>query len=119
MKITYVSEKVKLQCTSQKTAIKLFGGDKNLAISLFARINAIEKAEVIKDIIAMPPFHFHNLHGKMEGFFAIDVKSRRDKWRIILQPLDENEQPFDPCHIDEIAATVKIVEIREVSAHYE
>lgn len=33
--------------------------------------------------------------------------------------LDENEQPYDPCYIDEIAAIVKIVEIREVSAHYE
>ena len=31
---------------------------------------------------------------KLEGFFAIDVKSRRDKWRIILQPLDENECPL-------------------------
>ena len=84
-----------------------------------ARINVIDSAEVIKDIIAMPPFHFHNLHGQMEGYFAIDVKSRRDKWRIILQPLNEDENPYDPCHIDEIAAIVRIVEIREVSPHYE
>ncbi len=55
----------------------------------------------------------------MEGMFAIDVKTRKDKWRIILQPLDDNEEIFDPCHIDEIASTVRIVEIREVSAHYE
>lgn len=51
--------------------------------------------------------------------FAIDVKSRTDKWRIILQPLDEKEEVFDPCNIDEIAVIVEIVEIREVSAHYE
>lgn len=119
MKIKYINSKVEMVCTSLKVATKLFGGDKNMAISLLARINAIEKADVIKDIIAPPPFHFHNLHGKMEGFFTIDVKTRRDKWRIILQPLDENEQAFDPCHIDEIATIVKIVEIREVSAHYE
>lgn len=56
---------------------------------------------------------------KLEGFFAIDVKSRKDKWRIILQPLDENECPFVPCHIDVIAASVRVIEIREVSAHYE
>ena len=92
MKIIYATEKLELQCTSLKAATKLFGGDRNLAISLMARINAIEKAYVIKDIIVMPPFHFHNLHGNREGFFAIDVKSRREKWRIILQPLDENEQ---------------------------
>ncbi len=119
MKITYASDKVKLQCTSLKEAMKLFGGDKMLSTSLLARINAIENANVIKDIIAMPPFHFHNLHGKLEGYFAVDVKSRRDKWRIVLQPLDEEEQPFDPCHIDEIATIVRIVMIKEVSPHYE
>ena len=119
MKIKYANDKVKQQCTSLKTAIKLFGGNKKLATSLLARINAIEGAVVIKDIIAMPTFHFHNLHGNLEGFFAIDVKGRKDKWRIILQPLDEDEQPFDPCHIDEIAVVVRIVEIREVSPHYE
>lgn len=74
---------------------------------------------MIKDIIVMPTFRFHKLNGKLEGFFAIDVKTRRDKWRIILQPLNEEENVFDPCNIDEIAAVVKIVEIREVSAHYE
>ncbi len=63
--------------------------------------------------------HFHNLRGQMEGMFAIDVKTRKDKWRIILQPLDDNEEIFDPCHIDEIASTVRIVEIREGRAHYE
>ncbi len=119
MKINYANDKIEQLCTSLKAATKFFGGDKNLAISLLARVNAIEQSEVIKDIIAMPPFHFHNLHGKMEGLFAIDVRSRRDKWRIILQPLDENEQIFEPCHIDEIAVIVRIVEIREVSAHYE
>lgn len=38
----------------------------------------------------------------MDGFFAIDVKTRRDPWRIIIQPLDDNEEPYDPCNIDEI-----------------
>lgn len=51
--------------------------------------------------------------------FAIDVKSRRDKWRLILCPLFDQENEFNPCHIDEIAVSVRIVEIMEVSAHYE
>ncbi len=55
----------------------------------------------------------------MEGYFAIDVKTIKEPWRIILQPLDENKVPYDPCNIDEIAGYVKIVEIREVSKHYE
>jgi proteic killer suppression protein len=55
----------------------------------------------------------------LEGFFAIDVKSRRDQWRIILEPLDENKEPYVPCNIDEISQYVRIVEIMEVSKHYE
>lgn len=119
MKIKYANEKLEQQCTSVKAAVKLFGGDKNMAVSLLSRINAIQDADVIKDIIATPQFRFHNLHGKKEGLFAIDVKTRRDKWRIILCPLDENEEEFVPCHIDEISKIVKIVKIMEVSPHYE
>lgn len=119
MQINYANRKVEHQCTSIKAAAKLFGGDKKMAVSLLSRINAIAQAGVIKDIIAMPMYCFHNLKGGLEGYFAIDVKTRRDKWRIILQPLDENGMVFDPCHIDKIADIVKVVEIREVSAHYE
>ena len=119
MDIRYANNKVEKQCTDLKTAVKLFGGDKNMAISLMSRINAIEQANVMKDIILMPTFRFHQLKGKRKGYFAIDVKTIRDKWRIILQPLNDDEMIFDPCNIDEIATIVKIVEISEVSAHYE
>ena len=123
MELVYTSEKVQEQCTSVKAAEKLFGGDKVLARSLFARINALKNANTIKDIIVQPTFHFHNLGNKhrnnLQGFFAIDVKSRREQWRIILQPLDENKKPYDPCYIDQISSYVRIVEITEVSKHYE
>lgn len=119
MEIIYANNKVKQQCTSLKVATKLFGGNKGLAINLLSRVNTIVAADIIKDIIVAPQHHFHKLQGKMEGLFAIDVKTRRDKWRIILCPLDDNEEVYDPCHIDQIASTVKIVKIMEVSAHYE
>lgn len=106
-----------------KAAKKLMGGSDILAKSLLARINALKQAETIKDIIVMPTFHFHKLMNKdgrnLEGYFAIDVKSRKDLWRIILEPLDENKEPYNPCNIDEIAQYVRIVEIMEVSKHYE
>lgn len=78
MEILYANNKVEKQCTDLKTATKLFGGDKNMAISLFSRINAIEQAVVIKDIIVMPTFRFHQLKGKLKGYFAIDVKTIHD-----------------------------------------
>lgn len=55
----------------------------------------------------------------MDGYFAMDIKARKDPWRIIIQPLDENEKSYIPCNIDEIAGMVRIVEIKEVSNHYE
>lgn len=119
MRIVYANKRVEGQCTDLKKAQQLFGGNKALAVSLLSRINTIEAADVIKDIIVQKQFHFHDLQGKKKGLFAIDVKSRKDKWRIILEPLDENEEVFDPCNIDEIASIVRIVEIREVSSHYE
>lgn len=123
MELEYSSEKVKSQCTSVKAANKLFGGDTALTRSLLARVNALEKAENMKDIIVQPAFYFHKLKNKngrnLEGYFAIDVKSRKEPWRIILQPLDEGKNPYVPCNIDEIAGRVKIVEITEVSRHYE
>ena len=123
MELEFASENVESQCTSVKAANKLFGGDANLTRSLLARINALRRADTIKDIVVQKNFRFHDLVNKkgrkLEGYFAIDVKTIREPWRIILQPLDENKQPYSPCNIDEIAGYVKIVEIAEVSKHYE
>ncbi len=119
MKVLYEKEGVQLQCTSIKAAQKLFGGDKTLAVKLLGRINQLESADVIKDIILTPSLRFHGLAGNMCGYFAIDVKTPKEPWRIILQPLDENENTYNPCKIDEISNVVRIVKIKEVSKHYE
>ena len=123
MELVYASDKVRIQCTSVKAAKKLFGGNAELVKSLFARINALQMADTIMDIKVQPTFHFHKLGNmnrkNLEGFFAIDVKSRKEQWRVILQPLNENKEPFEPCQIDRISSYVRIVEITEVSKHYE
>jgi hypothetical protein len=123
VELVYASDKVRIQCTSVKAAKKLFGGNAELVKSLFARINALQMADTIMDIIVQPTFHFHKLGNmnrkNLEGFFAIDVKSRKEQWRVILQPLNENKEPFEPCQIDRISSYVRIVEITEVSKHYE
>ena len=123
MKVNYSTEKVKNLCEDLRIAKKFFNGNTLLANSLMARINALKQADTIKDIIVQPAFHFHKLINKngrdLEGYFAIDVKSRREQWRIIIEPLDEKEQTYNPCNIDEIAENVRVVEIMEVSKHYE
>ena len=103
LELVYASETLKSQCTNIKAARKLFHGDPQLSISLLARVNALQQAETLKDIIVQPAFHFHKLKNK-----------GRKK-----QPLDENEKPYVPCNMDQIAGKVSIVEISEVSKHYE
>ena len=123
MELQYADDTIQEQCTSLKAARKLFGGDNVHARSLLARINALQSAETISDIIVQPQFRFHKLENKgrrnLEGYFAIDVRNRTSPWRIIIQPLDDNGEPFVPCNIDEIADSVRVVGIVEVSKHYE
>ena len=95
-----------------------------MAETLFARIHSFYLSNVIYDIIIQPQMRFHRLINKgknknLDGFFAIDVKTPKDKWRIIIEPLDDNKNPFVPCNIDEISKIVRIIEIKEVSNHYE
>lgn len=123
VKVIYANDKLRTQCTNLKMAKRLFGGNEILGRSLLSRINALENAMKMTDITSFPPFHFHKLHNKdgrnLEGYFAIDVKTRREPWRIILELLDENENVFDTNNIDQIATMVKVVKIEEVSNHYE
>ena len=123
LEIVFASHKVEEMCTSLSSAKKAFGGDMLLARSLLARINTLQQAETIKDITLLPPLRFHSLENKdrrnLKGLFAIDVKSRRDKWRVILQPLDNNKEPYDSLRVDLHANMVRIIEVKEVSNHYE
>lgn len=117
MEIIFSSKKVEELCSNFSKAKKEYGGA--IAESLFARINLIKSANDIKDIIAMHNLNFHALKGEEKGKFVIDVKSRRDSWRIILEPLDKNNARFNPCNIDEIISEVKKIMIVKVSKHYE
>ncbi len=123
MEIEYSSEEVKNQCESVKAAKKLFNGDMQLVTKLMSRVEAISAAETLKDIVIQTQFRFHKLKNigksRLEGYYAIDVKTRREPWRIILRPMREKGQAFDTFNVDELADKVEIVEIREVSKHYE
>lgn len=119
LEIMYKDKKIKQICTSLKSAKKFFGGQNLIAINLLARINQMQNADTLKDFLNATAYHFHPLKGNLQGYFALDIKSRKDKWRLILIPLNTEKKPFDPCHIDKIAPIVQIIKIMEVSAHYE
>ena len=124
MQILYKDKKTEKICTVFKEASKYFGGDKKMAEALFDRMSLLRSLETIWYVTIFPNFRFHKLINKgknknLEGLFSIDVKTSKDKWRIIIEPLDDNYNPFVPCNIDEISKIVRIIEIKEVSNHYE
>lgn len=90
---------------------------------LMSRVEALVAAESLKDIVIQKQFRFHKLENKgknrLEGYYAIDVKTKKEPWRIILRPMKEKGQAYDSFSVDELADKVEIVEIREVSNHYE
>ena len=53
-----------------------------MALSLLARVNALESAVNLHEIIIQKNFHFHNLHdkgrSKFEGFHSVDVKQGKN-----------------------------------------
>lgn len=122
MKVLYSSNKVEKLCSSPKEAKKLFGGDTSLAYSLLSRINALENAETLLDIARNPTFHFHKLKNKngknFEGNFAIDVKSRKQAWRIIFRSLDDDGKEYNFSDAEFALKNIKIVEVKEISEHY-
>ena len=93
-----------------------------LAEKLLSRIELLRQAPTLKDVVRMPPLHFHKLGDKGRsrwgGYYAIDVKSRKDPWRLVLQPLDNDGNPIRSKSIDEIAPSVRVIGIEEVSKHY-
>lgn len=119
MQLEYASNQLKKICSNNRAAQKYFGGDKDLVRHFLARINQFKNAKTIKDIIILHPCRFHKLEGNRSGYFAVDIKSPKTPWRIILQPLKDDKSIYDPCHIDEIANIVTIIKITEVSKHYE
>lgn len=119
MKIVYSNKNVMEQCKNIKVATKLFGGNKQLVIKLFSRINLINNAINMRDIINYPQLRFHSLKGELKGYYAIDVKSIRDPWRIIIKPIFNDIDINDSLDITRIQDKITALEIKEVSKHYE
>ena len=78
MELVYASEALRSQCTNVKAAKKLFHGDLQLSVSLLSRINALEQADVLKDIVVQPAFHFINLNIKVEEIWKDILRSMSD-----------------------------------------
>jgi len=112
MDIVYQDKVVKEQCTDLRRAKRDFS--EKVAKKIAQRINFIEAAESLSDVISFAPLRFHALTGDRDGLYAMDVDGRRSQYRFIVC--------FDKYSKNQVFAnseTIKIIQITEVSKHYE
>ena len=88
MKLLYKNNKVSKICEDIREATSYFGGNKDYAISLMARINALKQAEDIRDIIALKQMRFHKLVNK-GNCIKIQFPFTMSKYNKIIIELDK------------------------------
>ena len=112
MNIDFNNNKVEKQCKELREAKKCFS-DK-IAKKLFKLINFIEAAENLESVINNPVYRFHDLKGKKDGSYAMDIDGKKSSYRLIVT--------FENTSKEQIFAnsiSIEAIEIEEVSKHYE
>lgn len=112
MQVQYTNKTVEKQCRSLKQAKKDFS-DK-VAQKLHKLVNFIESADNLASVIAFPTYHFHDLKGKRDGQYALDIDGRRGSYRLIVCFHDVDKET-----VFSSASTIEIIQIEEVSKHYD
>ena len=112
MHIQYNNKTVEIVCRSIKVAKKDFS-DK-IARKLHQLVNFIESADNLASVIAFPAYHFHDLKGKRDGQYALDIDGRRGSYRLIVC-----FQEVDKETVFSNASSIEIIQIEEVSKHYD
>ena len=117
MKIIYKNKKTEKLCEDTKKAIKVLG--KDIAISLANLINAIEEFNCLYDISLFPQYRLHQLSNNRQYQYSLTIQ-RSSKWRLIIYPLDEDENIWKSYENEKIKLTKAVcIEVLEVSKHYE
>ena len=112
MQVQYTNKTVEKQCTSLRQPKKDFS-DK-IAKKLLKLVNFIESADNLASVIAFPMYHFHDLKGNREGQYAMDIDGRRGSYRLIVCFHDVDKET-----IFSNASSIEIIQIEEVSNHYD
>lgn len=111
MEIVYKNKKVEKLCKDYNYAKRML--PLKQAQKLYKAINFIEQASDLSAVLNFRPFNFHDLKGDRKGQYAIDIGSRRDGYRLIM------EFDTDKVTVFSKPTSVKIVEIIEMGMHYE
>lgn len=112
MEVHFTNKKVEKQCTSLKQAKKDFS-DK-IAQKLHKLINFIESADNLASVMAFPTYHFHDLKRDREGQYSLAIDGGRGSYRLIVCFHD-----IDKVTVFANASSIEIIQIEEVSNHYD
>ena len=117
MKIIYSNNKTQKLCEDYRQAVKTLG-DK-VADRLMDLLTAIESFPNLLDLSnGLPQYRLHALTANRENQYSL-VISKSYKWRLIIYPLDENEQLLKDKSNEKLMLSKAVaVEIVEVSEHY-
>ncbi|WP_405358390.1 addiction module toxin RelE [Fusobacterium polymorphum] len=98
-------------CENEKKAIKKY--NKIIAEKLIFSIEFLKNSKSLKDVADYNNFRLHELKYERKGQFAIDL-GKTTGYRLIIEPITVNEK-------NEVISyeSINIVEIMEVSNHYE
>ena len=103
IEVEYKNKKVQKLCTDTNCAVKQLGNQ--VTRKLFQRIRELKAFECLGDIPASLPWRREKLKGK-ENLWSIRIDTA---YRLIISPIDVNND----------IRKIKIIEIEEVSNHYE
>ncbi|MFC2423221.1 MAG: addiction module toxin RelE [Fusobacterium polymorphum] len=95
-------------CENEKKAIKKY--NKIIAEKLIFSIEFLKNSNSLKDVADYQNFRLHELKYERKGQFAIDL-GKTTGYRLIIEPITVNEIIS--------YESINIVEIMEVSNHYE
>ena len=111
MEIRYKDKKIRDICENEKKAIKRY--NKIIAEKLIFSIEFLKNSNSLKDVADYNNFRLHELKHKRKGQFAIDL-GKTTGYRLIIEPVTVNKE-------NEIISyeSINIIEIMEVSNHYE
>ena len=115
MKILYKSQRAKEAFCSEYKNIWHY--PERVKVKLMFIESMITNFTCLMDLINYPSFRFHKLIGDRKGQWSIYVGSTG--YRVSLIPCDENEQEILSGDVLALAKVIKIVEIVEVTNHYE
>lgn len=111
MEIRYKDKKIRDICENEKKAIKKY--NKIIAEKLIFSIEFLKNSKSLKDVADYHNFRLHKLKYERKRQFAIDLW-KTTGYRLIIEPITVNKE-------NEIISyeSINIIEIMEVSNHYE